>query len=641
MSAYSMTCLKDRFDFDASQNMSSGPASLPECIDPQYTQYDGKRSGAMQFEYMPPNLSDPYDIMTPMPSPGNDRAPHPPLQISETRGPCLSGQPSATSFESSPGSLTPHSAGSAWSNSSSRRQSMMEPGGQQYCLPTTSSSPSGPKRKSMGGHLIVDSRTQEPFLHDEHMSYTNSLAILGGSMPACRPEDETFITIDEYPNTGTLQWPNHQSTSTSLSTFSQNQQIEESASLSIDLTVNPHISLAPTNIELNPGIFSDPPNFDFNDVVPQQTPVSSQTTSDPGNPILRLQSPFQCGPREYNPDALYVDDDDDDDGDDDDNDISYVATPGVFHARKGRYYEESPRHTRSNRRAPPKSNRNPRSNPLCWPGWAPLADSRDKFRCQEKSIGHFIVRRGKERPKGGKKYSCAEAGCEGYSCNRPEHLKRHEQEKHMGDRTKYHKCKFPNCLDKKTGKQREIKARLDNLKAHYSKTHFRYGSTEKGGKNKRRSMKAAQELGLGHLDHRWDLLVKGEISMDHSVKDNVNVWKMLGYSILETKQMTVKDVPRNLEGPDTTSLKAFDPRWAKLESGTLSFEQAMNVGCDMLESEEQGLLGVTMLETKEMGVDHWDPRWKELRSGQMSVEVSKKLGVKHIWLELARRRKTF
>lgn len=229
-----------------------------------------------------------------------------------------------------------------------------------------------------------------------------------------------------------------------------------------------------------------------------------------------------------------------------------------------------------------------------------------------------------------------------YACNRPEHLRRHEDSKHRGPKVVMLPCAFDGCYDRKTGRRREIVARFDNLKAHYNKTHFRYGNSEKSGKNERKSMKAAHEMGLSIYDSRWTLLLEGKMNVNHEIQDFLHVWKMLGYSIRETRDTRVKDVRPDWQTSEDDTLEKYDPRWNALWNRTLTFDQAMSIGKDMKESEAQGLLGVTMLETEEMGIKHLDVRWAQMDKGRMSVEQSEMLGVKQrnpVWIDLVNRRK--
>jgi hypothetical protein len=232
-----------------------------------------------------------------------------------------------------------------------------------------------------------------------------------------------------------------------------------------------------------------------------------------------------------------------------------------------------------------------------------------------------------------------------YACNRPEHMKRHCAAKHpreSGYLQEVFTCEFEDCIDKKTGKRKVIVARGDNFKAHYTKTHFSYGNTEKSGKNVRKSMKMSIEKGLRGYDARWTLMLAGKMRVGEDLKTMgddkpgqsfLSVWKMIGYSIKETQEIKVKDIVPDWQGPDNTTLEKFDCRWKALKSKSLEYEQAMSVGTNMLETPKQGLLGVDMMESKEMGLVGFDPRWIELRSGRMTIEDSEKLGVKQLALQ--------
>ena len=215
-----------------------------------------------------------------------------------------------------------------------------------------------------------------------------------------------------------------------------------------------------------------------------------------------------------------------------------------------------------------------------------------------------------------------------YSCNRPEHLQRHIASKH-DLAPKLYCCGFKGCKDK-DNKRKVIKGRNDNFKAHYNKTHFSYGMAEKTGKNKRKSMKKSLQRGLTKEDYRWSMMLAGKMTMDEKIDDNLNVWKMIGFSIKETQELRVKDKFPEWQGPEHTTLDALEPRWKALRDGTLTYEQAMSRGADMKETPKQGLLGVTMEETRAMGIAQLDPRWKMWHSGKMSVEDSEMLGVKDL-----------
>ena len=134
-------------------------------------------------------------------------------------------------------------------------------------------------------------------------------------------------------------------------------------------------------------------------------------------------------------------------------------------------------------------------------------------------------------------------------------------------------------------------------------------------------------------------------------------WKMLGYSIRETRDILVKDAvaecptllqqwntqlqaqsqsqnqnQNNLLRDDTTTLKDLDFRWKMLIEGTMDYETCMAEGNRMKEFErkDRRLLGVSMLESEEMGLRDLDPRWIKLRSGEMKEDDRESLGVKHL-----------
>ena len=203
---------------------------------------------------------------------------------------------------------------------------------------------------------------------------------------------------------------------------------------------------------------------------------------------------------------------------------------------------------------------------------------------------------------------------------RPEHLKRHEKKHIPEEEAVMLACCFPECT-------RKIKDRSDNMRAHLQVTHFKYGKSERGGKNSRFSMKKSMDMNLRSEDVRWTLLLDGDIVFGDT---ETKYYKMLGYSIKETQDIKVKELIPEWEGPDETTFKKFDPRWNKLLEGTMTFEQAMETGRGMPETEKEGILGVDMLTSKEMGLQELDPRWKKLLDGSMSVEISEKLGVKHL-----------
>ena len=240
-----------------------------------------------------------------------------------------------------------------------------------------------------------------------------------------------------------------------------------------------------------------------------------------------------------------------------------------------------------------------------------------------------------------KKHPCTECNSQGLNVRfvRPEHLVRHKKSHHEGANTKYYPCAVHDCIDPKTGQHKMIKARGDNMAPHYNNTHFSWGNSDKSGKNRRISLKESHDIGLIGCDSRWVRFLEGNMTFDGNPKGE---WKMLGYSILETQAIKVKDVisasptlsaqwaEQHL--PEDTTLKELDFRWKMLMEGTMDFETAMAKGHKMKEYEREDtrLLGVSMLESEEMGLKELDPRWVRLMSGEMTREESKLLGVEHL-----------
>lgn len=221
-----------------------------------------------------------------------------------------------------------------------------------------------------------------------------------------------------------------------------------------------------------------------------------------------------------------------------------------------------------------------------------------------------------------------------FSFERQEHLSRHVKSLH--NPTPFF-CKVVGCHAHKDYKGEKVKprpgiqSRHDNLLPHY-RTHFKYGINEKSGKNKRLSMKESLAIGLRNEDERWDWFLAGRMSIDHpdGPRDFHNSWKMMGYSILETQNTRIKTLFPEWEGPAEETLERHDARWKALRGGKMTYELAMSRGLDMPETEAQGLLGVTMMETEQMGIKNLDGRWTMLLSCCMTMEDAKKLGVEDL-----------
>ncbi|KAK4692327.1 hypothetical protein P7C71_g4854, partial [Lecanoromycetidae sp. Uapishka_2] len=271
-----------------------------------------------------------------------------------------------------------------------------------------------------------------------------------------------------------------------------------------------------------------------------------------------------------------------------------------------------------------------------------LKGRREERKHNRNKIRPYITKPAKSQ--GGKKHQCqfCEEVWNEYhqrmqsksSFLRPEHLSRHIKSAHNPEPFY---CIIAGChahkdyVDNKGEPSLGIQSRHDNLKPHY-RTHFRYGKNEKSGKNKRLSLKESFELDLLNQDERWTHLLAGRMSIDHpdEPRDFNYTWKMMGYSILETQNTRIKDLIPEWEGSSEETLDLYDARWKSLRNGTMTYELAMSRGVDMQETEAQGLLGVTMAETKAMGIQHLDGRWEMLLSGRMSMEDARKLGVEDL-----------
>lgn len=441
------------------------------------------------------------------------------------------------------------------------------------------------------------------------------------------------MVVDDYTGKAQEQWPNygHPIDAASLcGTVAQPAQIDDSTILGRDFVADFKTAVqAPPPFEVDQPLFSHAQSTIFGGMAPQPDTEAYDTagSSSPNAPYLAPAFEYRDVPLIEDETAIAQ--------------RSYCAN--IFDMQT---LNESSHHLRGSRSTLRKYSTIlvPSDDGLeC--DYVPSQMVKGHSRRQRQGHGAAWSRR---IPSKGP-HRCQDPDCD-YACNRPEHLRRHEASKHRGKLVQMHPCKFHECKDRRTGKHREIIARLDNLKAHYSKTHFRYGNSEKGGKNERKSMKAAYEMNLNVYDNlRWTMLLDEKMDVNHEIKDFLHVWKMLGYSILETRDTKVKSVVPEVESlvssewryPDDETLQRFDPRWKALWNGTLTFDKALSVGVDMEESEAQGLLGVTMLETEAMGIDSLDPRWQAMHNGRMSVEQSEKLGVKQrnpLWKKLAERR---
>lgn len=612
-----MSYFDDFFSLAGSKRSSGGLANDAEFVNPQCTQYTDKRFGGMQQ----------LGFLTPESSP-MDAAPRPEsFALSENRNSNFSNSSEASSLSHS-GCQTPSVSTPSSSVSNSRRQSMMLPESQQCYLSADSLSPShGPQRRktavATGQWLLQESSPSS------YAASTEEGPLITDGPVGCTSRGEFSMLVNSFTGKSPRPWSGYAFQNDASMIYGpvvQHAQTDQSESLGPGLVTSFSNSItAGTSqaFELNQPFFGQSQPTMLRGTTPQLGVETYHT------PPISSSNISTLGPAFEYPDGELVD------GDSFSNDVaaghSYLSHNLVKEpVKKAAYHlKDLPK-------------------PYALPQ---LSDDDQEGSHSPSPI--IKVRNKRHKPGQGAAwklayYSDKPHRCDfcKYACNRQEHLKRHEQSKHWelktGEKTQMHPCEFAGCIDRKTGGHREIIARLDNLKAHYTKTHFRYGGSEKGGKNARKSMKAAHEMRLSAYDDRWKLLVEGQMDVDREIKEYLHVWKMLGYSIVETRDIKVKSVVPDWHGPENDTLQQFDPRWKALLGGTLTFDKAMSIGKDMMESEAQGLLGITMLESEAMGIRDLDPRWEELLNRRMSVEQSEKLGVKQrnpVWIDLVDRRR--
>ena len=594
----------DEFNFGDRERTSGGLANVAEFVDPQYTV---KRCGTTQLGFMTPETSP------------TDTTPRRESFASSY----FCGSSAASSFMSHSGCGTPSLTTPGSSASNSRRQSMLLPECQQYYLSAIDSSPTnhpqGPKVPAAADQCSL----QEPSA-GSYLAGVNAASLIADGAAACVPGSDFTMVVDDFIGKAPKHWQGYSPETAISSLYGRTggaAQIEESTSWSGDLMAKLNSQIAtrdPHNLEFSqpPFGYAQPTIFENTPSQQDGDPYNTEGNSSPNTPSLAPAFEYDTG-------IGFAD-----------NDIaSGIATTG--RSFRGIFIGKPP----DNKLSPPSDDGLERDHAVS----RTVQSHNKKSRQSQKAMCEWNSYRRESKSKSHRCRVC------GYACNRPEHLRRHEQSKHMEDKTEVHLCAFRGCLDRKTGKHREIKARSDNLKMHYTNTHFRYGGSEKGAKNERKSMKAAYEMGLSIYDSRWTLLLQKKMNVNQEIDKHLHVWKMIGYSILETRDIKVEDVVPDWRtlvpdwpGPEDPTLQEFDPRWRALWDGTLTFEKAMSKGRFMHETDAQGLLGVTMLETEAMGIKHLDPRWTVLLSGHMSVDQSEKLGVKQRnpnWKDLVTRRR--
>ena len=579
---------------------SDSPTGVSEYVNPQYT-VNG---------YGPPQFGF---LMTPEPSPTDTTPRRGSFALSDNKSTSFYGSSAASSFMSHSGCATPALSTPDSSASNSRRQSMLLPESQQSYLSAISSSRSN-RLQEPNGILAVDQCPLQESSPRSSFPITDTASMFNNGTTSYMPGDD--LDVSTYPFTGneSRQWSSYTFPTPLCGRKAQAAQIDGLTSPSH----NP-IPFSPLCYPPEPTIF------------PLTQDYGMGRNPSPNTPSLK--PPIEMRKPVYNTDEEL-----------------HGMILRAEAARQRCYDSNMPAQSPNESFSLPSDDDQEDDRVACVKRTNRNRGQKLRTHIDYKKVPHL------------KPHRCPEPECP-YACNRPEHLKRHRNSKHAEgeDGPEMLPCQFEGCKDPKTGKHREIQARPDNLKAHYTKTHFKYGNSEKGGKNQRKSMKAAWEMGLHIYDPRWVLLLSKMMDVDQDFistvspsgrkdattekadnKDFLHVWKMLGYSILETRDIVVKNVaPDWPDGEGDNTLQKYDPRWKALWDGTLTFDKAMMTGHNMEESKAQGLLGVTMLETEAMGIRELDPRWKEMLNSRMSVEVSEELGVKQrnpVWINLTRRR---
>lgn len=575
----------------------------------------------------------------------------PSLTISDTRS------LDSSTFESSPGCLTPCTPVSAASTSSSRRQSMVMPAHQQYYLSPGSPSPLSrsprSKRIANADHYSL----QQPFTPEAPINMT---AFMMNGGPSYCLEEQIPMMSDEYANNAPHELSCHQANDDFMSKYEQVMHTDSTASLSADMARNFSFAVGgPVKDYAHP--YGDGSQTQmFGAGVPSFEVELPHMVIDPMDAVRNLDAPF-----EYNKDEAetgFVEED-------------TLSSPAMASGSSDRKTSTRTRKKRSYTRMSDTSEQSSSFSEISCKRSTKTRRSGDTKKPKRSGWSTRLVVGSSD-----KKHPCMECNAQGLNVRfvRPEHLVRHKKSHHEGDGTIYHACKVPDCIDPKdNNKHKRIKARGDNLAPHYNNTHFSWGNSTTSGKNRRISLKESLEIGLDNEDNRWPRFLEGGINIDSTPKGE---WKMLGYSIRETRDIKVRDVlaksrtlsqhweslcqtqtnqnqqqhssrsplpfPINPTLPplDTsttlptseTTLQHLDFRWKMLLEGSMTFEHAMADGHKMkeLERKDKGLLGVTMFESEEMGLKDFDPRWVKLMRGEMSEKESEELGVRHLLLNL-------
>lgn len=586
---------------------------VTQFVNPQDTD---KRYSRPQLDFIcsTPRASNGY--ITPGASKLGSNCHRPSLTISEMRS-------SESSFDSSSGWMTPCTPVSASSASSSRPQSMIAPENPQYYLSPASPCPlsRSPRLKQVANqdHYSL----HQPFTPEAPVDCAQVTSFIAESGVSYGLDDQFTMAMSNCADNVQAGWQEHHASNDFMVLCEQAMNTDTSAGLSMDPAQNFTYAMAARPKGFNQQYVHGSQVQLFGNLVatPENRPAQGGIDLAPAARTLDPPCEFVGG--RYDPNEDFVDDDT----------PSSVATIGLSPFKRSFVKKRKSANVRIdyNDGLPDLPDFIP--YPTCKRS---TGQKINKNRKAAKKLGRLEIGLISVVNSENKKHPCP--FCEDKFV-RPEHLARHKKSKHDPN-TKYYPCRVHDCVDR-DGKHKMIKARGDNLAPHYINTHFNFGNSDKSGKNRRISLKESLEIGLLDWDHRWSLFLEGQITLDSEHK---GAWKMLGYSIRETRDTRIKDIIPLWEGPDDATLEIVDFRWRMLQDRSMDFETAMAGGYKMVESKrrDKGLLGVTMMESEEMGLKDREPRWLRLLSGKMTVDESEVLGVKHLnpaWLALQAKRR--
>lgn len=532
----------------------------------------------------------------------------PSLAPSETSSFWKSAPSSVSSFGSFP-CLTPSNA----NESSSRRQSVICPESQHYYL-STLSSPSDQPRKPRGIESFNDYALHDSYALSDIINRSNNSSFSTGNSTSYDEDGMYPVALDDYTDPVQSAWPSHQSSDDLSSAVCE--RVLQSPCFGIDLVGGfQNSALSIQERKVSPTYVNEVREISSEDLNPAQTFVAPFISNHHSATIHALRRELEY-PQE--------------DSDSDTESVGDHEMSKLIGAGRSLYHEAvAGRHSGSNQ----SRRRSSRCPSIFLDQPSPKRSSAKVSKGGKKSLKALPEVIGP-----GKRYRCS-------VCHlifaRPEHLQRHWRSRHE-EFPELHACGVPDCVEKDKITHKKIKGRRDNLAPHYQNTHFKWGNSEKSGKNRRISLKESHELGLVQYDGRWDRFLEGRISNDKHDKDYPCVWKMLGYSITETRNTRIRQLFPERECPDDATLQQLDFRWTKMMDGSLDYATTMATGNDILVDARLGLLGMTMQETRDMGIENIEPRWIALHNGSMSIEDSEMLGVKQFnprWTSMPEKRR--